>query len=96
MDKPPIICYWRENTFFVLLQENIKYSIYWLFQRISKKVKFESVVEYRGFDSIYYVAESDGGQDEKNPLFWLATRAHLARLGFPSSVPQGKIIFSAI
>ena len=48
MDKPPIMCYWQENTFLVLLQENIKYSINWLFQRISKKLKFESVLEYRG------------------------------------------------
>lgn len=47
MDKPLIVCYWQEKMFFCALQENIKYIIYWLFQRISKKLKFENVIEYR-------------------------------------------------
>lgn len=46
MDKPLRVLLTRENVF-CALQENIKYIIYWLFQRISKKLKFENVIEYR-------------------------------------------------
>ena len=78
------MCYWQENTFFVLLQENIKYSMYWLFQRISKKVKFESVLEYRGL--IFFGAK---GLWQHLLCGWIRWRARWGKssvlIGYPST-----------
>ena len=43
---------------------------------------------------ICYMAESASGQDEANPVFWLATQA--GRSGFPALVPLEKVPFLAI
>ena len=42
----------------------------------------------------YYLAESVSGQNEVNPVFWLASWAqYLARFGFPTLVPQKMLSF---
>ena len=42
------------------------------------------------------MAGSMSGQDEANPVSGLATKAHLARLGFPVLVLQEKSFFLAM
>ena len=95
------MCYWQEKTFFVLFKRtlNTVYTDYFnAFQkpwnsRVFLNIEVWYSSERRGNDNIYYVAEFDSGQDEENPVFWLATQAHLAYSEFPTSAPQGKIIF---
>lgn len=96
------MCYWQEKTFFVLFKRtlNTVYTDY--FNAIQKtwnsrvflniEVWYSS--ERRGNDSIYYVAEFDSGQDEENPVFWLATQAHLAYSEFPRQSRKEKLSFS--
>ena len=40
------------------------------------------------------MAESTSGQDEANPVLWLATQG--GRLEFPILVPAEKVVFMAI
>ena len=43
---------------------------------------------------LYDMAESTSGQDEANPVLWLATQG--GRLEFPILVPEEKVLFMTI